>query len=77
MGNGDPVGSLDGGGDRIVAAVGTVAFCPDAVVANPQGKVGVGSAVGGAGDPEAAAADAGAGQRSEVVEDGMRGFGMG
>ena len=43
----------------------------------PEGKGRVGSAVGRAGDSYAAAADPGVGQRSKVVEDGMRGLGMG
>ena len=45
----------------------------DAVAIGPEGQVGVGPAVGGAGDPEVASADAGAGQRSEVVKDEVRG----
>ena len=49
----------------------------DAVVVDPEGKVGVGPAVGGAGDPEIAAADPAVGQRSKVIEEGMRGLGMG
>ena len=43
----------------------------------PECKVGVGSAVGRAGDPEATAAYPAVGQRSKVVEDGMQGLGMG
>ena len=44
--------------------------------ADPEDKVGVGFAVGGARDPEAAASDSGVGQRGRVVERGMRGFGV-
>ena len=49
----------------------------DAAVVNPEGQVVVGPAVGGAGDPEVAAADSTVGQRSKVVESGMRGTGYG
>ena len=49
----------------------------DAAVVDPEGQVVVGPAVGGAGDPEVAAADPAVGQRSKVVESGMRGLGMG
>ena len=49
----------------------------DAVVVDPEGQVGVGPTVGGAGNPEVASAGPGLGQRSKVVESGMRGFGMG
>ena len=68
---------LDCRGNVGVGTAGAVAACGDAVVVDPEGEVGVCSAVGGAGDPEATAADAGAGQRSQVVEDDMRGFGVG
>ena len=74
--DGDPVAGLDGRGNVGVGAAGAVATGGDAVVVDPEGEVGVGPAVGGAGDPEAAAADAGAGQRGKVVEGGMRGFGV-
>ena len=75
--DGDPVVVLDCRGNVGIGAAGAVATGGDAVVVDPEGKVGVCSFVGGAGDPEAAAADAGAGQRSKVIEDGMRGFGVG
>ena len=72
--DGGPVAGQDGGGDVGVGAAGAVATGGDAAVVDPEGKVGVGPAVSGAGDPEVAHADAGAGQRSQVVESGMRGF---
>ena len=62
--DGDPIAGLNGRGNVGVRAAGAVAMGGDAVVVDPEGKVGVGSAVGGAGDPEAAAADPGIGQRS-------------
>ena len=75
--DGDPVVVLDCRGNVGVGTAGAVATGGDTVVVDPEGKVRVGSAVGGAGDPEAAAADPGLGQRSQIVDDGMRGLGMG
>ena len=75
--DGDPVAVLYGLGDVGVGAAGAVATGGDAIVVDPEGKVGVGPAVGGAGDPEIAAADPAVGQRSKVIEEGVRGLGMG
>ena len=75
--DGGAVAVQDDRGDVGVGAAGAVTTSGDAVVVDPEGQVGVGSAVGGAGDPEVAAADPGLGQRSKVVESGMRGFRMG
>ena len=75
--DGDPVAVLYGLGDVGVGAAGAVATGGDAALVDPEGQVGVGPVVGGAGDPEAVSGDAGLGQRSKVVESGMRGFDVG
>ena len=49
--DGDPVEVQGGRGDVGVGAAGAVATGGDAVVVDPEGQVGVGPAVGGAGDP--------------------------